>query len=143
MTTIACSYEQEIPVKQRRTENQTNTTCKHPVKQQYCYIPDPNDSCYDKFVCTNKKELKKWLKCAKENGSCGRLTYHPARKYLISYFDKPAYYSYETRITDTAETVREMFNLKKGALMKHDNVYDIHESYNGRIIVFNEDDIMP
>ena len=143
MTAISCNYEQKTPVKQSRTEKQTNKPCNHPTKPEYRYVPNPNDGCHDKFVCTNKKELKKWLKCAKENGSCGRLTYHPARKYLISYFDTPAYYSYETRSTDTAETVREMFNLTKGALMKHDNIYSIHEPYRGRVIDFDEDDIMP
>ena len=138
MTTINSNYsENGIYTEQKRGNIQrTNSTHTHSHKAEGNYKGD-------NFVCSNKKDVKKWLDCAKKNGSCDGITYTPESTYLL-FFKRCATYTYKTRPGDTPQSVREMFNLKEGALRRYDNyIFDIHESYQGRVITFAEEDILP
>lgn len=113
----------------------------HPIIASGTY--DNNDH----FICSNKKDIKKWLKCAKEKGTCEGLTYHPAYK-TKNFFGKitehPATYTYDTNWGDTAQSVREMFNLKHGALMKYNKpINSVTEPFQCKTITFDESDIIP
>ena len=101
----------------------------------------------DKFICSNKKDIKKWLKCAKDRGECEGLRYRPAyttKNFWGKKIYHPATYEYDTNWGDNAQSVREIFNLKQGALKKHNGpIYDILEPFQGKTIIFEENDIMP
>ena len=138
MTTISSNYSENRVYTEHKQGNtqKTNSTRIHYHKVEGSYQGD-------NFVCSNKKDVKKWLKCAKKNGSCNGITYTPESTYLL-FLKHPATYTYKTRPSDTPQSVREMFNLKDGALRRYDDyIFDIHEPYQGRVITFAEEDILP
>ena len=118
---------------------------KHPTRPEGYY--DNNG----KYVCTNKSGMKAWLQCAKKNGSCSGLTYHPAEKNLI-FPDKKAEYGYSAKKWDNANKIRSMFNLKDGVLHECNDYINEHnistpfrtkDSDKEKIIYFYEEGILP
>lgn len=135
MTTIS-SYYSETEIYTETKQKSTKPSHKHVTKAEGRYQGD-------NFVCTNKKDVKKWLECAKKNGSCDGITYTPESSYLLV-FTHPATFSYKTKPGDTPQSVREMFNLKPGALKRYDDyIFNIHEPYQGKVVTFAEEDILP
>lgn len=101
------------------------------------------------YVCTNRKDMKAWLECAKKHGSCNGVTYYPAEKHLI-FPDKKAEFGYSARIWDNANMIRSMFNIKPEVLKEcNDPIYDINNPFRTKntqppkIIYFYEDGILP
>ena len=147
MTTIHEYREPAISVKQKNNVINIRTVHNHPVEPEYYYKHDNSNPNHDEFVCTNKRNIKKWLQCAKKNGKCDNLSYNP--KYTTGFWffkdDHPATFEYKPKVGDTIESIREMFNLKPEAIKKYkSHIFDIHRALDtNEIIKFDENDIMP
>ena len=139
MTTIHECYQSSPPQGKLKTRPSI-TVHNHPIVAKGSW--DNSDI----FECTNKKDIKKWLKCAKEKGNCSDLVYHPAytTKGWFKDTKHPATFTYKTNWGDTPQSVREMFNLKPGALRRFDDtIQSATEPYQGKVITFAEEDILP
>ena len=136
MVTFINSCNEVNPVVNSMTQPNTNNH-QHNVKAVV-------ESDGDTYTCKNKEQMRKKLECAKTNGKCGvDLFYTPSKEGWWFLPDQKAVYTYICDGTDTAGSIREMFNLKDGALRKFDtHIFDIHRPYpKGHEIKFYEEDI--
>ena len=124
----------------RPADRKTATpNCKHPTKPEG-YVGNNG-----RYVCTNKTGMKAWLECAKKNGTCCGLTYHPGETHFI-FPDKKAEFSYKPRKWENANMMRSMFNLKDGEIHRcqsHISSANENEPLGGSTIYFYEEGILP
>jgi hypothetical protein len=72
MTAITNSNYIQGTAYEYNTANQKGKTHNHTTRGEFNFTGDT-------YVCTNKKDVKKWLECAKRNGECEGLTFIPEK----------------------------------------------------------------